>query len=207
MLSSEVLSGSLTGCNCRLPQRLRLSPRTAQAQARVSHLAQPAHHSEREGHSVGVPSRCTAAQRRRLQPTRAFYDKWLNSDSPEKTRKQYQKQVDQINSLAKEVASLSDDDLRARTAEFRRRYDQGESLDELLVEVFAVRQDLVAQTRSTQSECGWPDPFEVLPQCSHNPTLTQVVREASDRVLGLRPFDVQLIGGMVSSLLLRFTGG
>ncbi len=59
------------------------------------------------------------------------------------------------------MQKLSDDELRARTDEFRRRYQDGETLDQLLVEAFAV------------------------------------VREASNRVLGMRHFDVQLIGGMV----------
>jgi preprotein translocase subunit SecA len=69
--------------------------------------------------------------------------------------------VDQINALEPELRQLSDADLRAKTASFKERYAQGESLDELLPEAFAV------------------------------------AREASTRVLGLRPFDVQLIGGIV----------
>ena len=48
-------------------------------------------------------------------------------------------QVDQINALAGEVSGLSDEALRARTVDFRRRHERGESLDSLLVEVFAVR--------------------------------------------------------------------
>jgi preprotein translocase subunit SecA len=56
---------------------------------------------------------------------------------------------------------LSDDQLAAKTIEFRERFDQGEDLDELLPEAFAA------------------------------------AREASKRAIGLRPFDVQLIGGMV----------
>ena len=136
MSSLDVLPSPLrTGCHCRLPQRLRQTPSAVRAQGRPSYPAQPNHHG---GTNDSLPSRCSAAQRRRLQPLRAFYDKWLNSDSPEKTRKQYQRQVDQINALAGETSKLSDDELRARTADFRRRYDQGESLDNLLVEVFAV---------------------------------------------------------------------
>jgi len=69
--------------------------------------------------------------------------------------------VGQINGLETSFASLSDDDLRARTAEFRRRLADGTSLDDLLPEAFAA------------------------------------VREASRRALGMRHFDVQLIGGMV----------
>lgn len=137
-VSPDALTGLRTGCHCRLPQRLRQAQPALRAQGRPSHSAGPAKHSH-TGPDSCLPSRCSAAQRRRLQPPRAFYDKWLNSDSPEKTRKQYQRQVDQINALASQVAKLSDDELRAKTADFRRRYDQGESLDNLLVEVFAVR--------------------------------------------------------------------
>src|SRR5581483_842962 len=70
-------------------------------------------------------------------------------------------QVERINALEPGVAALSDEALRAKTAEFRTRLSQGEELDQVLPEAFAV------------------------------------VREASKRVLGMRHFDVQLIGGMV----------
>ena len=69
--------------------------------------------------------------------------------------------VNKINALEPAVAALSDDELRARTDEFRQRYQRGESLDSILPEAFAV------------------------------------CREAGKRVLGMRHFDVQLIGGMV----------
>ena len=69
--------------------------------------------------------------------------------------------VEQINSLEAEFSALSDDELKAKTSEFRQRLDSGETLDQLLPEAFSA------------------------------------VREASVRVLGLRPFDVQLIGGLV----------
>ena len=75
--------------------------------------------------------------------------------------KRLQKNVNKINSLEPEVQKLTDDGLRARTDEFRQRYQDGETLDQMLVEAFAV------------------------------------VREASRRVLNMRHFDVQLIGGMV----------
>ncbi|MFP5505475.1 MAG: preprotein translocase subunit SecA [Gammaproteobacteria bacterium] len=71
------------------------------------------------------------------------------------------KTVAQINALEPDIAKLSDEELRGRTAEFRRRFDEGASLDDLLPEAFAV------------------------------------VREAGKRVLNMRHFDVQLIGGMV----------
>ena len=75
--------------------------------------------------------------------------------------KQYSVVVRQINALEAGVAALSDDELRGKTAEFKTRVANGETLDALLPEAFAV------------------------------------VREAGKRVLGMRHFDVQLIGGMV----------
>jgi preprotein translocase subunit SecA len=75
--------------------------------------------------------------------------------------KQYQKTVAVINALETQIEQLTDDQLRAKTEEFRRRVASGESLDKLLPEAFAV------------------------------------CREASRRVLKMRHFDVQLIGGMV----------
>lgn len=66
-----------------------------------------------------------------------------------------------INALEAEMEALSDEELRGKTEAFRERIKGGESLDDLLVEAFAV------------------------------------VREGSKRALGMRPFDVQLIGGMV----------
>ncbi|WP_027714428.1 preprotein translocase subunit SecA [Desulfuromonas sp. TF] len=75
--------------------------------------------------------------------------------------KRLQPQVDRINALEAQIESLSDQALQEKTIEFRRRLKEGESLDSLLPEAFAV------------------------------------VREAARRVLGMRHFDVQLIGGMV----------
>ncbi|MGV6818536.1 MAG: preprotein translocase subunit SecA [Thiotrichales bacterium] len=75
--------------------------------------------------------------------------------------KQYRKKVEAINALEPEIEQLSDEALKAKTAEFRARLEEGASLDSLLPEAFAV------------------------------------VREASKRVLGMRHFDVQLIGSMV----------
>ncbi len=71
------------------------------------------------------------------------------------------KLVHKINLLESSLQILSDDALRGKTAEFRQRFQQGESLDQLLPEAFAL------------------------------------VREASQRVLNMRHFDVQLLGGMV----------
>jgi preprotein translocase subunit SecA len=66
-----------------------------------------------------------------------------------------------VNALEDEIAALSDTDLQAKTAEFRSRLEQGESLDDMLPETFAV------------------------------------VREASKRTIGMRHFDVQIMGGQV----------
>ncbi|MFA7552662.1 MAG: preprotein translocase subunit SecA [Spongiibacteraceae bacterium] len=68
--------------------------------------------------------------------------------------------VQTINDFEDAIAALSDEDLRAKTSEFKSRLGQGESLDQLLPEAFAV------------------------------------VREAGKRTLGLRHFDVQMMGGI-----------
>src|SRR5271168_3735942 len=75
--------------------------------------------------------------------------------------KQYARTVTTINQLEPAIRALSDDELRAKTDEFRARIGAGATLDDLLPEAFAV------------------------------------VREASQRTLGMRHFDVQMIGGMV----------
>jgi preprotein translocase subunit SecA len=75
--------------------------------------------------------------------------------------KRMSKTVARINALEEECAALKDEELSAKTAEFRARLAEGETLDDLLPEAFAV------------------------------------VREAGKRVLNMRHFDVQLIGGMV----------
>src|SRR5215212_5009260 len=69
--------------------------------------------------------------------------------------------VAQVNALEPSVAGLTDEQLRGKTTEFKQRVANGESLDDLLAEAFAV------------------------------------VREAGRRVLNMRHFDVQLIGGAV----------
>jgi preprotein translocase subunit SecA len=69
--------------------------------------------------------------------------------------------VDAINALESKIAKLTDDELRAKTAEFKQRIENGATVDELLIEAFAV------------------------------------CREGGKRALGMRHYDVQLIGGMV----------
>ena len=68
--------------------------------------------------------------------------------------------VDEINKLEPGYETLSNQELLAKTVEFRQRLEEGETLDELLTEAFAA------------------------------------VREASKRTIGLRPYDIQMIGGM-----------
>ncbi len=75
--------------------------------------------------------------------------------------KRYNKTVTKINVLEQELQGFSDDKFPAKTAEYRERLQQGELLDNLLPEAFAM------------------------------------VREAARRTLGMRHFDVQLVGGMV----------
>ena len=75
--------------------------------------------------------------------------------------KPMRKVAQKVGALEDEMKALTDEGIRAKTEEFKRRHQDGESLDKLLPEAFAL------------------------------------VREAADRALGLRPYDVQLIGGMV----------
>lgn len=79
----------------------------------------------------------------------------------ERLIKQYMQTVGVVNSLEPAMEKLSDTELRAKTEEFKRRFQENEPLDKLLPEAFAV------------------------------------VREASKRVLQMRHYDVQLVGGMV----------
>jgi preprotein translocase subunit SecA len=81
--------------------------------------------------------------------------------SNERRVRSFKPRVEQINALEAEISSLTDEQLKAKTAEFRASLANGTKLDDLLVPAFAV------------------------------------AREAAKRVLGMRPFDVQLIGGMV----------
>lgn len=79
----------------------------------------------------------------------------------ERLLKTYRKDVERINALEPQFEGLSDDQLRAKTEEFKQRIANGETVDDILPEAFAV------------------------------------CREGSKRVLKMRHFDVQLIGGMV----------
>ena len=79
----------------------------------------------------------------------------------EKEVKRVMPLVEKINGLEDSMKKLTDSELRQKTEEFKKRLTEGETLDDLLPEAFAV------------------------------------VREAAVRVLGMRPFDVQLIGGII----------
>jgi preprotein translocase subunit SecA len=79
----------------------------------------------------------------------------------ERTLRKLNPLVEQVNSHEPEMRTLSDEALRAKTAEFKERLTQGATMDDLLPEAFAV------------------------------------VREASRRAIGLRHFDVQILGGVV----------
>jgi len=75
--------------------------------------------------------------------------------------KRIQPLVDKVLALEESYKNLSEEALKAKTAEFKARLDEGETLDDLLPEAFAA------------------------------------VREAADRVLGMRPYPVQIIGGII----------
>ena len=85
----------------------------------------------------------------------------LFKSANERYLKKFDRIAKRINELEPEMQALNDEQLKAKTTEFKERLKTGETLKELLPEAFAV------------------------------------VREAAKRTLGLRPFDVQLLGGMV----------
>ena len=86
-----------------------------------------------DGHAAGRQRSATAA-------TAMFggLGKLFASDVGEKTRRQYQPRVDAINALEPSLKALSDEELRGRTAELQARFKRGETLDDLLVDAFAV---------------------------------------------------------------------
>ncbi|WP_137625209.1 preprotein translocase subunit SecA [Lactiplantibacillus pingfangensis] len=85
--------------------------------------------------------------------------RWVESDK--RVIRRLDKIANKVEAYADEYAKLSDTDLQAKTPEFRERYKEGESLDDLLPEAFAT------------------------------------AREGAKRVLGLYPFHVQILGGIV----------
>jgi len=74
--------------------------------------------------------------------------KWLSAliDSNEKELKRLQPAVDRVNELEAEFERLSDEELRAKTDEFKSRYKDGSSLDELLPEAFAAVREAAKRT-------------------------------------------------------------
>jgi len=88
-----------------------------------------------------------------------FIKDWLDDNAREV--KKLQQVVNEINSLEPKISAMPEEELKGMTAVFRERLDQGQTLDDILPEAFAV------------------------------------VREVSRRVLGMRHFDVQLLGGIV----------
>ena len=89
-----------------------------------------------------------------------LFDKLFGTRSQREIKK-LQPTVDRILALEAEYKALSEEALKAKTAEFRGRLEQGQTLDDILPEAFAA------------------------------------IREAADRVLGMRPYPVQLLGGIV----------
>src|SRR5690625_1050384 len=87
--------------------------------------------------------------------------KRIFGDSNQRQLNRIQKTVDEIEALETKFEAYSDEELQQMTEQFKKRYKQGESLDDLLVEAYAV------------------------------------VREASKRVLDMRPYPVQLMGAIV----------
>lgn len=90
----------------------------------------------------------------------SFLDSLFNM-ADKKDLKQFSKIADQIDAAGEKYSAMTDEELRAMTPEFKERLKNGQTLDDILVDAFAV------------------------------------VREASTRILGMRHFKVQLIGGMV----------
>jgi preprotein translocase subunit SecA len=89
------------------------------------------------------------------------WTKKIFGDPNKKELKRLQPIVEKINSYEPDISKLNDEKLKDKTPEFRERLNKGETLDDILPEVFAV------------------------------------VREAAKRVTKMRPFDVQLVGGIV----------
>lgn len=84
------------------------------------------------------PQRGHAGRRTSVQ-AQAFFKNIFKADPAEATRKKYQDLVDAINALESTFKGFTDDQLRAKTEEFKQRAQKGESLESLLPEAFAVR--------------------------------------------------------------------
>ena len=100
----------------------------------------------------------------------------------ERLLKQYRRTVRAINALEPQISVLSDDQLRAKTEEFRERIRQAVAAPESAVEAAAQSADIDRRRRAALDAL-LPEAFAV-------------VREAGKRVMGMRHFDVQLVGGL-----------
>ena len=89
-----------------------------------------------------------------------LFDKLFGTRSQREIKK-LQPIVDKILSMDAEYQALSEEELKAKTAQFKARLEEGETLEDILPEAFAT------------------------------------IREAADRVLGMRPYPVQLLGGII----------
>ena len=94
-----------------------------------------------------------------MDNVRRALDFLLGQTTPQQL-KRFEREMERVSDQADDVAALSDDALRAKTAEFRDRLRDGETKDDLRPEAFAI------------------------------------VREVAQRTVGLRPFDVQILGAI-----------
>jgi len=125
-------------------------------------------------------------------------------DPTKREMKRYQSVIDEINDLEEEIAKLSDEELRAKTQEFRQRLEVT-SPDISLGQSSQAPEGggLVASAEETEEaeiarlEVAERDTRRAEALTELLPEAFAVVREASKRRLGMRPFDVQLIGGIV----------
>src|ERR1700726_2693674 len=125
-------------------------------------------------------------------------------DPTKREMKRYQSVIDEINDLEEEIAKLSDEELRAKTQEFRQRLEvtspdislgQSSQAPEgggLVASAEESEEAEIARLEVAERDTRRAEALtELLPEAF------AVVREASKRRLGMRPFDVQLIGGIV----------
>jgi preprotein translocase subunit SecA len=131
-----VLVAATSSRRCALP----LPPRALATQLRApgSHAASPAR-------------RCRAAAGRAPVRVSAIFgglEALFKGDPGEKTRQKYAAQVAAVNAFAPAMAAASDEELRAKTTQFRERIKAGASVDSLLPEAFAVRNHTARQTHA-----------------------------------------------------------
>ena len=123
-------------------------------------------------------------------------------DAQKKTLHRLQKRVDEINKLAGKYSEMDKKELAAQTEELKKRFVK---LNKQAQAKAAVEKVKAADKKKSKKDAKKTKKIDKKAQiAADNKVLDQIlpeafalVREASDRVLGLRPFDVQLIGGMV----------